>query len=346
MSPLRARRRAACAAGFLAALAGCVEGDLPPRPDEFGDGGGLVTLARGSGCGAVHLVVSAGRLYWTEQDAGTVKSVSTQGGAVTMIATGQTTPGALAVDSASLFWVAGGLKTIMKKPLAGGNASSFLPPSMAPETFGDENRINALLVESSTLYFGRFTFAFKMPTAGGMPKVLMQSPSLDQGRPAAFALDSTRLYQTEGAHLAVSREKLDGTQEGFLEDGAKAPFAPDRIAASQSSLLLDAIAVVDNRVIWAAGPSIESKPVDAQEGSEATIITSTINGNDVTGFAVTGNDVYFGEAGTDTVERASLQGGTATIVVAGQSHPTQFAADDQNVYWATADCKIRKWSKP
>jgi len=66
----------------------------------------------------------------------------------------------------------------------------------------------------------------------------MTSPTSDMGQPGAFALDATHLYQTELNHQAISRETLDGTQDGLLEDGAtRVVLAPDRIAVSQGGLV-------------------------------------------------------------------------------------------------------------
>jgi hypothetical protein len=343
----KALAAAASAAALALALVGCVEGDLPPPPAPPTDGNGVVTLASSSGCGEIHLVVSNGTVYWTEADAGEVKSVRSTGGTVTRIATGQAQAGALAVDSASIFWVAGmGRKAIMKKPLMHGNATVFLPPGTAPETFHTENTVNALLVDSSTLFVGRFVFALKMPTSGGEPTVLMESPDTDRGRPAAFALDPTHLYQTELMHPAVSREKLDGSQMGKDENQAMGSFFPDRIATSQDHLLTDAIAVVDNQVYWATAASINSKPADAAEHSLVSLVTSTVEGKYVTGFVIAGDDIYFGEEGTTgAIERASLSDGVASVIATGQPLAKQFAADDQNVYWATADCRIVKRPK-
>src|SRR5678809_706379 len=124
------------------AVSGCVDGDIPPRPVPAG--AGPVELVSAPGCGAIDFVLREGAVFWTEEAAGTVKSISTGGGRATVIATAQTTPRAIAVDASSVFWVAG--QTIMKKPRVGGSAAVLVAATTTAEILGGENDINALLV--------------------------------------------------------------------------------------------------------------------------------------------------------------------------------------------------------
>jgi hypothetical protein len=301
-------------------------------------------LANAPGCGSINLVVGNDTLYWTESAHGTVNSVPTAGGSTTVIATAQKSPGSIAVDATSVFWVNAGDKTIMKRTLGCGTSAVFIAAG--------ENDINALLVDDGTLYFGRHTDALKVPTGGGTATVIGHSPDSDSGKPAAFAIDPTHLYQTEIDHLAVSREALDGSQNGLLEDGVtRQPLAPDRIAVSRGSLVVDAIAVVNGNVIWANGTNIETKPADAGEGVSLSSVASSAGYNPITGFVISDNTIYLGESSDNNVEKAplsaSVDGGApeATVIATKQMSPSQFAADATNVYWRTADCKIMKLTK-
>jgi hypothetical protein len=368
-------------------LSGCVSADFPappsvePNPDA---GAGPTLLVSASGCGtdpgSIDFVVADGTLFWTEKFAGTVNSVPTIGGSKTVIATGQALPGPLAVDETSIFWVEAGKQRIMTK--ARGDTA---PPTVLVEPgtamTGNENAINALLVSDGTLFFGRFTSALKVPTTGGTPIPIGLSP--DDGQPAAFAIDAAHLYQTELGHNAISREKLDGTQDGFLAEDSmtRAALAPDRIAVSQSELVTDAIAVVNGNVIWANLNVIEYKPVDAGERDPSFPIVSAPNTSppNITGFVVSDGVVYFGESAFDKVEvvakvplstpqpaftdagavdaaaddaavvdgAAADAGGPATpvVIATDQQSPSLFAADATNIYWRTADCKIMKLAK-
>jgi hypothetical protein len=369
-------------------LAGCVRDDFPAWPSvdashgSLDAGAGPTLLARAPGCGSIDLVVADSTLYWTEKMTGTVNSVPTIGGAKTVIAMGQMSPGPLAVDGTSIFWVEAGKNRVMKKMLSGAAPPTVLvEPGIAPVVAGDENDINAVLVSNDTLFFGRFTSALKVPTAGGTPIPIGISPGPDPGQPAAFAIDATHLYQTELFHVAVTRETLDGMQDGLDENMKRQRLAPDRIAVSQSQLLTDAIAVVNGNVIWANFNVIESKPVDAGELDPSFPIVSAPDIGtappSITGFVVSDDMVFFGESAFNKVNvvakvplsapqsadagaadagavdaadadaDAADAGGLATpvIIATDQQSPSQFAADATNIYWRTGDCKIMKLAK-
>jgi len=227
--------------GIVLLIAGLAEGYSSNSPatspgaagaDGSGSGGRTdvlvapVQLVSDPGCGSINLVVLDGTLYWTEKAKGTVNSMPVAGGAVTALASNQAMPGPVTVDETAIYWGTDGDKTVMKRPLPEGTEGIFA-------TAGAD-AVNALLVDSGTLYIGRGLTAESVATSGGTPTMLMTSPTSDMGQPGAFALDATHLYQTELNHQAISRETLDGTQDGLLEDGAtRVVLAPDRIAVSQ-----------------------------------------------------------------------------------------------------------------
>ena len=307
-----------------------------------GSSGGMsnaVQLVSHPGCGSIDLVVASGTLYWTEQAKGTVNSIAVTGGTPTVIATGQSMPGPLAVDATAVYWGNAGDKTVMKQPLPTGAASIFVPAN------GDV--VNALLVDSGVLYIGRGYSAQKIPTSGGTPTTLMTSPMSDLGMPGAFALDATHLYQTELSHNAISRETLDGMQDGLTSDGVtRVMLAPDRLAVSVGELVTDAIALQNGNVIWADGSKIEYKGVNLGEHDSLAIMANDAGFNAISGFVVSGNKVYLGESSDNNIQSVPLMfGGTAadaTVIASGQTNPAQFAADATNIYWRTDDCTIMK----
>jgi hypothetical protein len=348
-------------ASLAASSSACIDGDFPARPsveslasgglDAGADGApfdagvtdaGLVVLASSSPCTGMEMVLSGGTLYWTEDATGTVKSVPASGGRVATLAQNEMDPGAIAVNDTFVFWVSG-KKVVKRRALAGGSATVIVPAGTANEIYGTENQVTALLATNTSLFFGRFTFVFKVPIDGATPEVIESSPMLDMGIAGAFAMDATHLYQVEIFHNAVTREKIDGTQVGVLENGAMEPLAPDRIAISQGELLTDAIAVDDDDVLWANGVNIESSAVDGLESAGVTVVATDLAAHPITGFVISGDSVYFG---ADAVEVAPLAGGGPTTMVApNQMSPGQFAADDHNVYWRTSDCKIVRLSR-
>jgi hypothetical protein len=265
----------------------------------------------------------------------------TAGGAATVLASGQMSPGAIAADAGAVYWITNRL-AIATRPRAGGGVSVLVAPTMVVEDAGGENDINALLADGTSLYYSRYTAAFKLPVGAVKPTLLGRSPAADLGQPFAFALDGDHLYQTEYFHKAVTRETLDGKQEGLLEDRmTMAPWAPDRIAVSQGSLLEEAIARWGDSVVWANGPTILRKAVTESEKAPALAVTSTMSGGDVTGFVVSGDVVYFGEANGNTIQKASLPMGAPVVVAEDQLNPRRFVADADGIYWRTDDCAIR-----
>lgn len=331
---------------LVVAGVGCVEGNLPVRPVVASDPS--LPLVSAPECGGMDLAVRDDTLFWTEKTKGTIKSIPTAGGPTSVIASNQGSPTVIAVDPTGIYWIASSNKAVVTRPRVGGSVRILVPATAVPEVFGVENDINAMLVESGTLFFGRYTFALKIPVTGGVaPAVIGMSPLEDLGKPSAFAIDAKYLYQTEIFHQAVSRETTDGKQNGLLEDGVtRHPFAPDRIAVSQGSLLVDAIARWGDSVVWADGPTILRKAVDASERTPSLRVASTMGGNDVTGFVVSGDKIYFGEGGSSrTIQVASLPSGEPTVIATSQINPRHFAADAGNIYWATDDCTIMRFPK-
>lgn len=342
--------------------------DGGPGDDALDDGGasdgGPVLLATATSCGEIKLVVSNGTLFWTESGTGMVKSVPTSGGRPTVIAANQMGPGAIAVDDTFVYWVYG-QTMIRRRPLAGGNETVFVDPPPLPNVSGtnEENHINALLVARKTLFYGRFTYVYRIPTDGTTPQLIASSPMSDMGIAGAFALDPLHLYQVEMGHNAVTRELIDGTQDGLTETGAMEPLAPDRIAVSRSELVTDAIAIDDDYVVWANATGIESKLVDTLEHQGTlSVIANSAGFNPISGFVISGSFIFLGESSMDAVEVAPLVKGSdnvapplAQVIAPNQKDPGQFAADDQNVYWrtvqpnpstGTTNCRIMKLTKP
>jgi hypothetical protein len=317
---------------------GCVDGGA-------GDGGstdgGPVLLASAERCTGMNLVVSNGTLFWTEEATGKVMSIPTAGGCPTVIAYDQNGPTAIAVDDMFIFWVAENRKVIKRRAREGGVESVLVPMSAPNDIFqATGNNINALLVANKTLFFGRFNNVSRIPTDGSdLPSPIAITTMF--GVPTAFVLDGKFLFQIESGTNKVSRERIDGLQ-GITGER----FVPDTIATMQTPLLADAIGVLDDHVVWAVGSSI------VRNGSTMDIfslpVANTLGGSAVTGFVITNFDAYFGEGGADTVQvlNAYADPGTrARIVATDQMSPSQFAADDQNVYWRTADCRIMKLAK-
>jgi hypothetical protein len=318
------------------------------------------------GCGNIRLVLSGGKIYYTNKNAGTVNSVAVTGGTPTPIAMNQNKPNPIAVDGTNVYWGNDGDKTVMKQALtAGATAMTLVPASTDPDPTPDPNTLNAahaLLVSGATLYIGRAYDTYKIATSGGALTHLSHSPTENLGIPGALALDGTYLYETEIAHNAITREIVDGTQNGLLQDGVTHQLlAPDRIAVSRANLVTDAIEISGQYVVWANGTNIEShdKTKTQFEGATLNVLANSAEFSSLSGFVITGSKIYMGEADSSEVEVVALNltpgdAGTpvANVIVKNQANPAEFAADDTSVYYttitkadATGVCKIMKIAK-
>jgi hypothetical protein len=323
-----------------------------------GAGGALAMpteLVSAMGCGNLRLVLSGGKIYYTNNTAGTVSSVAVTGGTPTPIATMQNKPNAIAVDGTSVYWGNDGDRTVTKQALTNGTAMPFIP---APADTDPKNVVNALLVSGTTLYVGRGLDTYKMATSGGMMTQL--SHSLENGSPGALATDATHLFQPEIDHNAITRETLDGMQSGAITDGSVHALAPDRLAVSRSNLVTDAIEISGQYVVWANGSGIEAHDKDTTEQQKTyVLIANSAEFSTLSGFIITGDKIYMGEADSSEVEVVGLNlmpgdagAPAATVIATKQPNPAEFAADDTNIYYTTITkrdasgvCKIMKLAK-
>jgi len=272
------------------------------------------------------------------------------------IAMTQNKPNAIAVDGTTVYWSNDGDRTVSKQALTNGTAMPFIP---APTDTDPMNVVNALLVSGTTLYVGRGLDTYKTPTSAATLTHL--SHSVELGYPGDLVTDGTHLFQTEMQHNAVTRETLDGTQNGIITDGSHVALAPDRLAVSRSNLVTDALALSGQYIVWANGSNIEAHDKDKTE-LEATlsVIAVSAEASALSGFVISGSKIYLGEADSSEVEVVDLKlppgdaGGapTATVIADKQPNPSEFVADDANIYFTTITnrdptgvCKILKLAK-
>jgi hypothetical protein len=331
----------------------CVVGACQPTP---------VLMAAMPGCGVAHLVVGGPTLYWTERATGVVKGLATAspGGTPTVVASGQSVPGVLAVDDTNVYWANDGDMSLAKAPIAGGAATPLLT---APAL------VSGMVANGGTLYYGAGASTYALAPVSATPTTLMTFPTCKTSRTGALALDVDHLYQTDYLSQFLTRERIDGMQavtDPCPVDAATAPkiAAPDTISHSQGELFEGALAVVDGQVIWADNSSLYGKPVTGTTMTGAPTLAMTANASVVTGFVVRGPNIYLGESGAnegtgDTVEVTPLDPGDAgtaiaTIVATTSGAVTELAADATHIYWvvtssatagAAADCAIMSLAK-
>jgi hypothetical protein len=91
--------------------------------------------------------------------------------------------------------------------------------------------------------------------------------------------------------------------------------------------------------VWRADLSTPDPSIDGH-----MIFADTVEGYDVTGFAVGAVNAYFGEDTlVETGSFAHVEDGNpphARVIARAQTRPSSFALDGTNVYWTTANCDV------
>jgi sugar lactone lactonase YvrE len=97
------------------------------------------------------------------------------------IASGQASPGALAIDATSVYWINTGDGTVKKAPLEGGPETTLVTDPSVP---------SALAVDGTNVYWIDSTSLMLVSVDGGAATIVTAA----HGRPTALALDATHIY--------------------------------------------------------------------------------------------------------------------------------------------------------
>jgi hypothetical protein len=329
----------------------CIGGACLPAP---------VVLARAPGCGAARLALANGSVYWTESATGVVKAlvVASPAGAPITLASSQLAPGPIASDGTAVYWSNAGDMTIMKAPLGGGADGGATDGGGASDGGTSDGGaqplltapavVNGILASGGFVYYTSGPSTVRVARTGGAPLTLASFASCRPTSPFALTLDADYLYQTDMLYQYVTRLRNDGTQlvnSPCADAGTAQIAAPETVTHSQGELFLDAIYRAGEEVVWADHNNIYAKVPGAVAGRE---VATSAGDNTITGFVVTGANVYLGEgvdqmtATSDTIQVAPLgtpEAGAnppaATIIAVGQHAAGSFGADATHVYWTT-----------
>jgi hypothetical protein len=189
------------------------------------------------------------------------------GRCVVTLASGQSSPMAIAVDLTDVYWAnsgtpgtggfSNGTGSIVKIPTGGGD-----PVTLATGQDGP----NAIAVDGESVYWtnygsGSAGSVVSVPLAGGAAVTLASG----QAGPQSIAIDGTSAYWTNG-NGGVMKVPLAG---GALTTLVAGSAVPPGIAAATG------IAVDGTYVYWAAGPDVMSVPTD---GGTPSILASHDDG--------------------------------------------------------------------
>ncbi|HEX9729768.1 MAG TPA: Ig-like domain repeat protein [Gemmatimonadales bacterium] len=96
------------------------------------------------------MILSGGTLYWVECGTGLVKSMPTDGGSVTTLASGSTCPAGLTVDASDVYWIEfTSPGTVRKVPVGGGSVT----------TISNEANTIGVAVDNTSVYWAVNLFA-------------------------------------------------------------------------------------------------------------------------------------------------------------------------------------------
>jgi hypothetical protein len=265
----------------------------------------------GSDAGAADAAVDAPAVTITAADAACVQVTPThaQGETIVTLATGQTQPYVLAIDSANVYWAdwgdgsLPGNGAVMKVPIGGGTLTTLVSGARMP---------GGIAVDSTSVYWVGVGGLSKIPIGGGMPQVLSSTFTNDD-----IAVGSSMIFGTGGA------DALFGVPVGG--GGTQTLDGPIGIGGQNTY----GLAVDSTSVYWscfAGSCPVLKTPLDG--GTSTTLAT----GHVVFGVAVDATDVYWAEGNNGTIMKVPVGGGQATTVACGLGGPDKIAIDNSNIY--------------
>lgn len=292
------------------------------------------------------------------------------GGSVpTLIATGQLSPRAVAVDSTHVYWSNYGTfpeanGSIMKAPKNGGAATPLVAGLTGP---------TAITIDASNVFCVVYNanHVIKVPKAGGGPTIVGTG-----GYSTDIAVNATHFYWNRfdgaaavmrypvtqaGSPIAVlsgldsiSQFEIDATSTYWIDYGAgtinRAALAGGGIEVIASGQYFpSALAVDASNAYWKTNDGMIAK-VQLTGGTPVVLATAQEALTAQDSMAVDGARVYWADAGdypqsNGRIMAVAVGGGAPIEMAGGQARPMGVAVDVTHVYWASvADGTI--WRAP
>jgi hypothetical protein len=339
---------------------------------------GMITWAD-LGHGTINRVATGGGPV-TTLATGVLPAVIYTGGEQPLVMNGEPRGAEILVHAGVTYWVeAADRPTFDEAGLAHGGAGvaieavspgaapvTLLPAALAPgpspvssireggvpiETPGEKPPISAIALspDGRTLYFGAGTRLYKIPSAGAVTAAdvqLVGFTSNERGFATALAADDHRLFFPSTVDTWVELYDLTKTCDPTSTSTSGSYGCADVIFGSDPIPLLDTVTVTGHFLTWAKETNVWRADLTATDPTVDghVIFSDTVDGFDVTGFAVGAHNAYFGE--NASVEKGGFNTADGTgpppahVLARGQTWPSSLLVDGTNVYWTTTACDI------
>lgn len=292
--------------------------------------------------------ITGGEIIWTLKGNGAVLTTINKGpGFQRLLAGPEDAPGMVTVSENGtptgpvVYWVNANTRTIRRT-----DARSMVgvQPGVTVATSPGAIAAIAPSPDGKSVYFSTGMNVMRVPADGSAPP---EAIVLDGGHPGALAFDGDQLYFTSKDSFSIFVvSPLPGTTApcgGPL--GNSVPPLGECGRAVPFVFNLDAKLLVarPGHVVWVDSPTVKATLTQKEFGVQGI---GSVQDGVISGLAAAGDKVYFAESADDRVGviyEATLDGAQAPRPIArGQNRPRSLVADDQYVYWATADCSVTR----
>jgi Domain of unknown function (DUF5050) len=271
--------------------------------------------------------VNATDLYYLNRDNGNLSRVPRNGGAATVVASGQYYSGAMALDRNALYWLDNGnvsaLGGVYKMPLPAGTYTEFVTGEPDPLV---------IALDATYVYWSTYSphYVKKVPKGGGDAVVLISEDNAD--RAINLVLDTKNLYWTSLV-IGGSIFKLP------LSGGSAVSIASGIVGVDNLSTL----AATGGYVYFKdfGTPSMLSKV--SSDGGTVTALASSMA---LSTIIADDSAIYMTGGHAATIVRISLDGATMTTLAAySANYVAQMAVEGNDLFWLTSEGAIMSTAK-
>jgi hypothetical protein len=288
--------------------------------------------------------------------------------APTPLATGERSPGGIAVDSERVYWANdhdtdGRVRVVAK--------SGGAPHDVATGIASPSN----VVLDATFVYWKADSHGQCVPgierrrkddSTDAGPSVLASCQDIFRER-SMLAIDGLNVYWSSpferavyslakvgftvatvaspatdaGAQSGVDHVAVNGTSIFWTRPPDGLVIAFDKMlqtvsAVAEGEAMPRALACDDSGVFWTTATAIRGRPL-APEGPTFTLASGL---NAPTSIAIDDENVYWATAGDGLIRAAPRRGGPSTTLASGQMDPSSIAVDASGLYWTTVDGNV------